>query len=253
MQSSPSHSHLSPRKIILILHTSQHKISPRHQAPLHGCLRARLCWMGISPPRSFVGNRNTYVSEIHEKLPEIRRPQSMSMLYQISCLFEWDLVQTFQICGPHEIIHLAWWTWKGRNQFNCTCDRLEMDFGSYRSSWIDSSVSNFRFAEVQIRGGRIRRESWWQTLKLKGPTQVAILSGHQTANSDEWIFLLIHVILSSYIARKEFYHREVWGRNNSQFHCTGVGWKASARFRECCRRAQTEVLSKSRNKIHQTF
>ena len=164
MQSSPSHSHLSRRKIILILHTSQHKISP-HQAPLHGCLPARLCWMDISCPRSFVGNRNSYVREIHEKLPEFRRPLSMSMLYQISCLFEWDLVQTFQICGTHEIIHHADGLGRGETSLTApvTDSKLILaitDQERWASAvWIDSSVSNFRFAEVQIKQRR-ENKAW---------------------------------------------------------------------------------------------
>ena len=228
MQSSPSHSHLSPRKIILVRHTSQHKISPRHQAPLHGRrLRARLCWMDISSPRSFVGNRNTYVREIHEKLPEIRRPQSM--LYQISCLFEWDLVQTFQICGSHEIIHFADELGKGETSLTApvTDSKLILtitDQERWASAvWIDSSVSNFRFAEVQIKQRR-GNKAW----ELMADTEIERADTSRNfiwpSDCELWRMdfslnprysILVHRpqgILSSWSL----------GRNNSQFHCTGV-------------------------------
>ena len=35
--------------------------------------------------------------------------------------------------------------------------------------------------------------------------------------------------------------------------CTGLGLKMVPRLRECCRQSQAELVSKSRNNIHQTW
>ena len=45
------------------------------------------------------------------------------------------------------------------------------------------------------------------------------------------------------------------GRDSFKYHkgSTGLGYKALARFCECCRQNQADVVSKIRNKIHQTL